>query len=1613
MAVTAVGTPAAPVQITTANTTVTVTGSWSASQPRTAGDLLVMVVTAAAATSVTVPATPSGWTLAVASQDSATPHTATAVFWKIATGADAAPSSQVTVAGSSSTVSCVLMELAGVLASAPAATTGTYASGSSSQTLTGITVTSAGNVPGAGAYAVAAFATERSASQAITWTPGTGWANLENDGATSGRDHQAIDVYAGPPSGSALSDAATFTSISSAFGTAALVVFAAAPVAPPFPQSPLDTRCELNLGGTWTDVTSYALARAPVTITRGRPDETSAASPSQATWQLSNRDGRFSPRNPTGPYYGLFQRNTWARWSVPGSGNTGPRLRLEDNTLDTASGASCPDTAALELTSGLDVRVDLRLSNWQPCVLASRWTAGDRSWALVLNDDGTLGLWWTPDGINAVQAASTQPLASTARLTVRAVLVTGSPGTVTFWTGPAGGAAGSSWTQLGDTVSATGALYAGTAPVAVAECAGVNADYGTYFAPNGSIYQMVLLNASAVTVASPDFTSQAAGVTTFADAQGNTWTLAGSAAIDDRNYRFAGECVSLPQRWDPTGTDVYTPVTASGPLRQISAGQSPAPSAMRSFIQSRPGGYAPVAYWPCEDGSNGLTTSPAVAVSGITKVASGLPNGDPMDILGNPQFASSSVFLCSAALPTLNGGQFSGPVPGYSSGSVSAVRFLLQLATGLTGTVCVMRLVTNGLYPDLYLMWDSANSELQLIPGTGLVAPLVTLSLAAGTPVLASIELSPLVAGGTVYTVPALEVMTLGGTITSATGTSAAGTPGAVRRVTPGAWLDNSAFASPAASVIGHLFVQAGTVLEPLADFADALAAYTGETAGDRFARLCAESSIPGRVIGAPGVTVAMGPQTADTLANLLAECEGADHGQTFESRETFALCYRTLAALCQQPAVLTLDYASAQLGDGTNGLQPVDDDAYTRNDIIVTRGTTAITGSSHQAVLDDGSPMSISPPPAGVGEYSTSVTRNLADDAQLPDDGGWELLIGTVNEERYPVVPLNLARTAVASLTETIAEADAGDQIEISNPPAWLPPGPIAQLVLGFTETLGNYTWTIAFNCVPASPYGVGLLDDTSYGRADTDGSQLASAVTATATAIDVETTGASGICWTQNAADMPFDIEAAGEVMTVSAVTGLGSRTGVFLSAAAMGEASWASALADWQSWTGETVRVSRAYYGLSTFPTSDATLAAMAAGGIKACLNLTPAYNPVSSADLASLAAMLAYWQAQGLQMEVSLWAEPYNNGLTAAQFIAMIDYYGPTVRQYCPLVFCTSAFTVDNNDENSYYPGDSAVDKIATDLYAIRWLAGTSLDLAASLADNAVPPKPFGLWEFGASPVGENWLTGDSSGFEGSTGTWTGAGNATLSRSGAQANHGTGSLAVTSAAAGNASAGSCAAASIATEGMPCSPGNSISCRAWARAAATARSVTVGATFYSSAGALISTLSGTAVADSPTAWTELTATVAAPANAAYCRLAVTIEATAAGEVHYLDDCALGNLSVGQDETDVTDFYQYVQDYFAGRLTGGRLNSDLIMFNSGAASGGGIVAPVTYDYQGADSTSTAYRIALFQALHGALDSTGSPQALTVTRSVNGVVKAQAAGTAVSLSPEPITALT
>ena len=78
----------------------------------------------------------------------------------------------------------------------------------------------------------------------------------------------------------------------------------------------------------WTDISRYVYYRDKIQVTRGRSDETTQPQPQSAALTLNNRDGRFSPRNAVGFWYGLIGRNTPIRISRKVNGSDIPYYRF-------------------------------------------------------------------------------------------------------------------------------------------------------------------------------------------------------------------------------------------------------------------------------------------------------------------------------------------------------------------------------------------------------------------------------------------------------------------------------------------------------------------------------------------------------------------------------------------------------------------------------------------------------------------------------------------------------------------------------------------------------------------------------------------------------------------------------------------------------------------------------------------------------------------------------------------------------------------------------------------------------------------------------------------------------------------------------------------------------------------------------------------------------------------------------------------------------------------------------------------------------------------------------------------------------------------------------------
>jgi hypothetical protein len=876
-----------------------------------------------------------------------------------------------------------------------------------------------------------------------------------------------------------------------------------------FPQTPLDVHTELQIGGAWTDVSAAPYLRDKIAVTGGRQDEGSHVDPASCAMTINNRSGTYSPRNPTSSLYGKIGRNTPLRVSVAAGSCF---LAATDETAPDVR-VSTPSVAAVQITGDLDVRWDVEPADWDAAnvvELGGKWgAAGQRSWHAYLFS-GSLWFGWTTDGttensVSASLSAAVHPRRMCLRVTVD--VDNGAGGrTVTFFTGTS---LAGPWTQIGSTtIAGTTATASSTASLDLADVTG-----DAFLNSACRIYAFELRSGIGGTVvANPTFTALTPGTTSFTDSAGRAWTASSTSAITNLRPRHVGEVSAWPQRWDVDGKDVYVPLQAAGISRRLGQGASPLDSALRRSVVAS----SPVAYWPLEDGT------------ASTQAASAILGGTPLLPAPNaPNFAAIEGPPGSLQLPdfTAGGSLAVASMPAGSTASWTIECLLLfptsftsgstiPLAWRTTGSTVAWQLsATPGPDGGVAFQWqNTTGSSVHDASGGGNVTD--------GR--WHQVRITVYQTGSNIN----LQLWLDGEMLFEDTDVNV--TCGAIQSVT----INPNRVANANLPSVGHV-----AVWSPRTSVATYPAAfgYAGETTDTRITRLSTEEGVP--LIAPYGVAgdTPLGPQLSSTLLNLLQEATDADVGILYEPRHMIALAARSRISLYNQPTTLALNYQAD--GEVPPPLQPTEDDQQTRNDI--TRGRP--NGSSARVTLDSGT-LSTAAPPNGVGRYADSQTVNVASDDQLQGIAGWWLHLGTWDEARYPQVTVDLA--AAPWLIDQATAVEVGDRITISNLPPWVAPGSVDLLVQGYTETIGEYDWTITFNCTPAGPWTVGVLDDPVLGRLDTDGSQLSAGVSATATSLQVQVTG--GPLWVTTAnqpSEFPFNVRIGGEVMTVTGITGSSS--------------------------------------------------------------------------------------------------------------------------------------------------------------------------------------------------------------------------------------------------------------------------------------------------------------------------------------------------------------------------------------------------------------------------------------------------------------------------------------
>lgn len=586
------------------------------------------------------------------------------------------------------------------------------------------------------------------------------------------------------------------------------------------------------------------------------------------------------------------------------------------------------------------------------------------------------------------------------------------------------------------------------------------------------------------------------------------------------DVRFRGEVTAWPVSWDKTGTDVWVDLEAAGIMRRLDViGQKPARSALVRRVADVSDDQFILVHWPFEDSSDATFIAAVTDGAGPIAVATGL------------RFAADDFLpgsLPVAEVPENTPVHYHGVVPVDPNPSPTGyeVDFFIHMPEAPAGATRIKVVGSSGTVA----RWEISVSSTQLVL-TGVTSLGVGVVLDSSTPDAFFFAEAGCryrlrvrdIGGGTVSW--ALDVHNVGFTTFAAVAGTYAGSAGRATYVA-------NAVESTVTYGIGHVIVSSADGFTNSLSPADI--GYLGDEVDERARRLCAEEGVGFRLIGTRGDSHTMGPQPAEPFLDLLREGETVDGGIFGESVDALSLFYRTRSSLYTQQPTLILDYASGALWEVPI---PVPDDEHVVNDVTLSRPN----GSQSRHVVTAG-PLSTQDPPDGVGVYATAQALNVERDDQLEQRAAWWASLGTVDEARFPVIEINLAHQSITSdpdLPSQAAQVRQGDRIRIVNPPAWLPPEPIDQLVIGITETLSNFGRRLRFNCISASPYEIGVVDNDNY-KIDNDGSTIA--VTAAAGATSLTVAAPNGL-WTTDSGEMPFDIIVLGERITVTAIAGASS--------------------------------------------------------------------------------------------------------------------------------------------------------------------------------------------------------------------------------------------------------------------------------------------------------------------------------------------------------------------------------------------------------------------------------------------------------------------------------------
>lgn len=621
-------------------------------------------------------------------------------------------------------------------------------------------------------------------------------------------------------------------------------------------------------------------------------------------------------------------------------------------------------------------------------------------------------------------------------------------------------------------------------------------------------------------------------------------------------YQFWGEVSSgWPTQWTagaPGAGDAWVPIEASGRSLRLNADTSPLPDPLYSaFVDT-----SPFFYWPMTDPTG--STAAQAWQPGFEYVPALLPYSNRPPTFGSesgppgssntpdfsnqgglaadlPMFISSSFqVVCWFKLDSGDSTAFGPMVPWQldmiqpTTQSPTAIDVIMYAGTSPFSTPGIDRMSFNLAMYENYPPTNAGRSTNLNVIVIGAYAQQdvwhelrCVFEQTSASVITASLYLNGALLGSDATTT---GTWTLGGPSRVVVNPNVT-TTGAYANLTTGVGIASIAHLAIDASVADLQTYSAGY-------------GYPGEHAGTRILRLAAQLGMTLAYAGDLTATATMGPQSVGASASsLFDEAATADGGLLTDDRDSLGLRYVTRLELYNRTAALALDYtATAEVMPGLDS-----DESVSR---IVNRVTATSSAGSATAEQTTG-PRNVDEPSAGtggVGTYPGRIDPNVDSVSQLADAAAWAVRLGTADVPRFTSIKVNLFAMACAAKTALAAQAaavDVGDLVTITNTPIWIPDD-VACFAVGRTVRMANYEYDITYNTVDATSWqDIGPLENTTYGRLDSEDSYLHTAIGSGDTTILVKVTGdePTPTLWTH--ADGDFHVMIGTEELNVTAVS------------------------------------------------------------------------------------------------------------------------------------------------------------------------------------------------------------------------------------------------------------------------------------------------------------------------------------------------------------------------------------------------------------------------------------------------------------------------------------------